>query len=155
MAANWIPCCLGRTSGQILAPKNVGVGLIHTVEVVPERVAEFLQVLEDQVAGLRPDCVRFDVLRYREESNKFVLFKAFADESASAIAGSKPQAKEWLDFAATGALVNEDFVNVETKSLPGEWAFQQNDSGDAPTSTILLVSVEVSLGISRASCEVL
>merc|ERR1712226_1676855 len=55
--------------------------LVAQFEVVPERVAEFMDVMTKSMDGSRkePGCLQFDILRDEKESNKFTMYEVYRD----------------------------------------------------------------------------
>ena len=58
--------------------------VLVTIDVRPEALAEFEVGLRANAAATRaePGCLRFDVLRERDEPNRFVLYELYTNEDA-------------------------------------------------------------------------
>ena len=58
--------------------------VLVTIDVRPESLAEFEVGLRRNAAATRaePGCLRFDVLRERDQANRFVLYELYTDEDA-------------------------------------------------------------------------
>jgi quinol monooxygenase YgiN len=58
--------------------------VLVTIDVRPEALAAFEEGLLSNAAATRaePGCLRFDVLRERDEANRFVLYELYTDEDA-------------------------------------------------------------------------
>jgi quinol monooxygenase YgiN len=57
------------------------LALIVTVEIDPNRLDEFIEVMRGDAAGSRKEagCYRFDLLRDAEQKNKFVFFEVYKE----------------------------------------------------------------------------
>lgn len=107
----------------------IGSAVLVTVEIKDDRIQDFLKAMEDDVQksrdkALDPGCARFDLLRDRDNMNKFVFYEAYADDDAAAHHKTTSHYKSWADFKATGGVVSQTVTKVETASIPGNWAFQ-------------------------------
>lgn len=125
----------------------VGSGVLVSVEIKPDRLEDFFAAMEDDATksrdkGLDPGCLRFDLLRDREDPNKFVFYECYVDDSAAAEHKTTSHYKSWADFKASGGVVSQSVAKVETASLPA-WAFQTEACGDKPTGSAVLVTVEI------------
>ena len=60
--------------------------ILHvTIQVKPEHVAEFLDVVRydaEHSERDEPGCLRFDVIRDRDDSNRFYFYEVYRDEAA-------------------------------------------------------------------------
>ena len=76
-----LPCdeCSGVVSDT--TPHNItddfAVALVVTVEIVADRLDDFTAAIEGNASFTRtePGCLRFDVLRDNEQSNKFIFYE--------------------------------------------------------------------------------
>jgi len=99
------------------------------VEIKPDRIDDFLKAMEvdvtkSRIKGLDPGCLRFDLLRSKDDPNKFVFYEAYTDDETAAYHKTTDHYKAWADFKATGGVANQDVWKVEASSIPGIWAFQ-------------------------------
>lgn len=82
------------------------VSVLVNVEVKPERLDEFLDVMRKDAEGSRtePGCLRFDVLQDQENPCKFVFYEVYKNAEAAAAHRDYPHFKLWTDFkvCATG-----------------------------------------------------
>ena len=82
------------------------VSVLVNVEVKPERLDEFLDVMRKDAEGSRtePGCLRFDVLQDQENPCKFVFYEVYKNAEAAAEHRDYPHFKLWTDFkvCATG-----------------------------------------------------
>ena len=56
-----------------------------TIQVKPEHVAEFLEIVRHDAEHSEqdePGCLRFDVLRDRDDPNRFYFYEVYRDEAA-------------------------------------------------------------------------
>jgi len=125
----------------------VGSGVLVSVEIKPDRLDDFFKAMEDDATksrdkALDPGCLRFDLLRDRDDPNKFFFYECYGDDGAAAHHKTTAHYKSWAEFKASGGVVSQSVVKVETGSLPG-WAFQTQSSGTAPTDSAVLVTVEI------------
>lgn len=125
----------------------VGSGVLVSVEIKPDRIDDFLTAMEDDVTksrdkALDPGCLRFDLLRSKEDPNKFVFYECYSDDDAAAHHKTTSHYKSWADFKASGGVVSQSVAKVETKSLP-PWAFQPTAGENTPTGFAVVVTVDV------------
>jgi quinol monooxygenase YgiN len=97
-----------------------GIAIIVDADIVPDRVEEFLKLIEEDAKGSReePGCLRFDVLRASD--TRFFFYEAYVDADAVDMHKAQPHFKLWSDFKASGGC-----TSVSTKATPlGDWGFQ-------------------------------
>lgn len=97
-----------------------GIAIIVDAEIEPDRVDEFIKVIEADAKGSRdePGCLRFDVLRASD--TRFFFYEAYTDADAVDVHKAMPHFKLWSDFKASGGC-----TSVSTKAVPlGDWGFQ-------------------------------
>ena len=99
------------------------IAIIVDVEVVPERVDEFLEVMQTDTLGSRTEdgCLRFDLLRDNENPNRFFFYEVYKDGDAVATHKGAPHFKVWSDFKESGGVVKQTSSKA---SFPSEWGFQ-------------------------------
>lgn len=107
----------------------VGSGVFVTVEIEPNCVKDFLTAMSEDVQKSRcnqldPGCMRFDLLRSRDDPNKFVFYEAYVDDDAAAFHKTTNHYNCWADFKKAGGVVSQSVAKVESASIPGAWAFQ-------------------------------
>jgi (4S)-4-hydroxy-5-phosphonooxypentane-2,3-dione isomerase len=82
--------------------------VIVEAEIEPDRMAEFLELIEANAKETRkePGCIRFDVLRSQEADNKFYFYELY--RTAGAIEYHKEQSHygRWADFKASGGVIS-------------------------------------------------
>jgi len=76
--------------------------------------------------------MRFDLLRDRDNQNRFIFYEAYVDDDAAAFHKTTSHYNSWASFKKTGGVSNQVVVKVETASI-GAWAFQ----GFPPTSPLI------------------
>jgi len=139
-----------KATGASSSPKMpVGAGVIVTVIIKAERVDDFLKAMEEDVTksrdkALDPGCIRFDLLRDREDPNKFYFYEAYKSDDDAAFHKTTAHYKAWADFKASGGVVSQEVAKVETTSIPGDWAFQTQESSGTPTGSAVFVTVDIS-----------
>ena len=81
--------------------------IVVEAEIVPERVEEFLDVIEKDAVGSRADegCLRFDVLRDQSDPNKFFFYEVYVDAAAVAVHKEQPHFALWTNFKESGGVV--------------------------------------------------
>ena len=106
-----VSCCSKDTS------QSTPFALIVSVEIKPDRVEDFLKVIEEDAIGSREKeqggCLRFDVLRDRTDPNKFVFYEVYQDDAAAARHKETPHFKLWSDFKASGGVVSQSVIKAD------------------------------------------
>ena len=76
------------------------VPVLVEVEVKPERLDEFLEVMRQDACGSRtePGCLRFDVMQDQTNPCKFVFYEVYKDAEAAAAHREYAHFKLWTDF---------------------------------------------------------
>eukprot|EP00747_Dinoflagellata_sp_TGD_P078808 gnl/TRDRNA2_/TRDRNA2_160242_c1_seq1.p1 gnl/TRDRNA2_/TRDRNA2_160242_c1~~gnl/TRDRNA2_/TRDRNA2_160242_c1_seq1.p1 ORF type:complete len:220 (-),score=45.08 gnl/TRDRNA2_/TRDRNA2_160242_c1_seq1:98-703(-) len=100
-------------------------------------------VTKSRVADLDPGCYRFDLLRDRDNPNKFIFYEAYKDDEAAAFHKTTSHYNSWAEFKKSGGVVSQEVAKVETGSIPGGWAFQTAEQGRNPLGSGVIVSVEI------------
>merc|ERR1712228_342771 len=98
-------------------PKKVTpepVCLIVQLEIQEDRVDDFLKAMTADMNGSRKEkgCLRFDLLRDPEASNKFVLYEVYKDADAVSSHREEPHFKVWGEFKATGAVKSQTVMKM-------------------------------------------
>lgn len=94
---------------------SVPTVLIVTVEIDPERIDEFLKVIEADAEGSRLEkmdgenlsCFRFDVLRDQGQANKFTFYEAYSSEAAIEYHKAQPHFAPWVAFKQSGGVLSQ------------------------------------------------
>ena len=83
--------------------------LVVQVEIVPEKLAEFIEVMKFDAVESRKEegCLRFDLLRDQSAENKFTFYEAYKNADAFAFHKETPHYKKWADFKAAGGVVSQ------------------------------------------------
>lgn len=83
-----------------------GVAILVEVDVVEDRVAEFLEVADADAAGSRAEagCLRFDVVQ--ATPTKFFFYEVYTDADAVAVHKAQPYFQLWTDFKESGGCVS-------------------------------------------------
>eukprot|EP00928_Gymnodinium_smaydae_P046978 TRINITY_DN31322_c0_g1_i2.p1 TRINITY_DN31322_c0_g1~~TRINITY_DN31322_c0_g1_i2.p1 ORF type:complete len:270 (+),score=30.36 TRINITY_DN31322_c0_g1_i2:94-903(+) len=106
-----------------------GHAVLVSVDIEKERIPAFLQAMEDDVvnsrnAALDPGCVRFDLLRDRDNPNTFIFYEVYKDNEAAAFHKTTSHYRSWAEFKANGGADNQEVVQLDSASIDGGWAFQ-------------------------------
>jgi quinol monooxygenase YgiN len=90
--------------------------IIVTVEVVEDRIEDFLFAMEIDAVGSRKevDCYRFDVLRDQEQINKFYFFEVYKDTNALDVHKGTDHYKVWTDFKESGGIISQTTAKTST-----------------------------------------
>lgn len=112
--------------------KAVGCGTVVFLELKPEHIDEFFKAMAVDAPASRdktldPGALRFDLLRNRDDPNKFVFYEAFVDEEALAFHKTTDHYNVWQEFKKNFGVLNQTVVKYETTSMPA-WAFQCHPS---------------------------
>lgn len=124
--------------------------VLVTVDIKEDRVGDFLKAMEDDVTMSRdetldPGCLRFDLLRDRDNANRFVFYEAYTDDDAAAAHKTTSHYNSWAEFKKSGGVENQTVAKVATNTIPGDWAFQDSNkaTGEKPIGAGVLVTVEI------------
>lgn len=104
-----------------MAVSEDAIAIVVDAEIEPDRVEEFLKVIEEDAKGSReePGCLRFDVIRASD--TRFFFYEAYVDAAAVDTHKAQPHFKLWSDFKESGGVVSS--VSSKGKFL-GDWSFQ-------------------------------
>ena len=82
--------------------------VIVQTEIQPDRMAEFLELIEKNAKASRqePGCLRFDVLRSQDAENRFFFYELYRDAAALEHHKQQPHYNLWADFKASGGTVD-------------------------------------------------
>ncbi len=99
--------------------------LLVEVHVKPAALEEFLKVIKnDAVHSVadEPGCLRFDVLRDKDDPYKFFFYEVYKDETALLAHRQTPHFAEWMKFTEHG-LDREIVRHLTTNFHPpdNEW----------------------------------
>ncbi len=89
--------------------------LVVTVEIVEDRIPEFLAAIEADAIGSRLEkmdgtnisCHRFDVLRDRAQANKFTFYEAYSSSEAFDFHKEQPHFGPWKAFSESGGVLSQ------------------------------------------------
>ena len=85
------------------------LAIVVQAEIVPERLDEFLALIEHNAiqSRLEPECLRFDVIQSQDQPNIFFFYEIYANNH-SAMDHHKSQAhyQAWADFKANGGTIS-------------------------------------------------
>lgn len=79
------------------------------VEIAESRLDKFLEAMRIDVEGSRkePGCLRFELLRDKENPLAFSFFEMYKDEDAVTKHKETPHYKAWADFKAEGGVLSQ------------------------------------------------
>ena len=93
---------------------SLPIVLIVTVEIVEDRIDEFLRVIEADAIGSRTaengGCLRFDVIRDNENPLKFLFYEAYQDAEALERHRNYDHFAAWSAFKASGGVASQSVV---------------------------------------------
>lgn len=95
------------------------IALIVTLEVYPERLAQFLAAIEENAARTFNDeagCKYFDVTRDLKNPHRFVFYELYEDEAAIDAHRAAPHFARWRE-AADVCVVKGSQVNTLCSQL--------------------------------------
>eukprot|EP01031_Cornospumella_fuschlensis_P027080 gene27080-32719_t len=95
---------------------SLPIGVLVTVEIQPDRVKEFLQVMkvdaEDSVGKENGGCLKFDVVVHDDNPNKFSFYEVYKNEAAIAFHKTTPHYNQWVAFKNSGGVVSQTAQKV-------------------------------------------
>jgi len=97
------------------------------VVIKEDRIDDFLKAMEDDVVKSRQEteCFRFDLLRDRDQPNRFFFYEAYKDDESVAFHKTTAHYKSWADFVDSGGVESKaPTVKLATDGIEGSWAFQ-------------------------------
>ena len=80
--------------------------LLVSLDIFPDRVQEFLNVMEIDATGSRtePGCLVFDLIRDQTDPNKFYFYEVYVDAEAVNFHKTTPHYQKWSEFKASGGV---------------------------------------------------
>ncbi|CAE7198448.1 lsrG [Symbiodinium natans] len=118
------------------------VAVILQVEIKPEHVDEFIQVMKADAAGSREEagCLRFDFLRHSENPCKFMTYEVFANAEAVSAHGAMPYVKAWgaFQYGDKKPVVSKTVLKADALSFQ----HQSPASGDNPVAVVFEADVK-------------
>eukprot|EP00588_Corethron_pennatum_P000904 CAMPEP_0194283162 /NCGR_PEP_ID=MMETSP0169-20130528/24772_1 /TAXON_ID=218684 /ORGANISM="Corethron pennatum, Strain L29A3" /LENGTH=152 /DNA_ID=CAMNT_0039028701 /DNA_START=75 /DNA_END=533 /DNA_ORIENTATION=- len=96
-----------KMSSSSAAAASAPFCIVVEAEIVPERVDEFLGLIEKDAVGSRaePGCLRFDVLRSHDDPHKFFFYEMYKDTDAVQFHKKQPHFALWTNFKESGGVV--------------------------------------------------
>ena len=93
--------------------------IVVEAEIVPERVEEFLDVIEKDAVGSRAEegCLRFDVLRDQSDPNKFFFYEVYVDAAAVAVHKEQPRLEILHGLSSIGRVLGKDVHRVRADGV--------------------------------------
>ena len=78
------------------------IALIVSLDVIPERLDEFVEAIgtnAERTFTDEPGCLQFDVTQDLDDPHHFVFYEAYADEDAVAAHRAAPHFAQWREAA--------------------------------------------------------
>ncbi|CAE7418853.1 lsrG [Symbiodinium sp. CCMP2592] len=117
------------------------VAVMLQVEIKPEHVDEFIQVMKADAEGSRQEdgCLRFDFLRHVDNPCKFMTYEVFANAEAVTAHGAMPYVKAW------GAFQYGDKKPVVSKTVlkADALSFQMQSPAPADNPVVVVFEADV------------
>mmetsp|Transcript_6238 Transcript_6238/g.14194 ORF Transcript_6238/g.14194 Transcript_6238/m.14194 type:complete len:308 (+) Transcript_6238:44-967(+) len=117
------------------------VAIILQVEIKPEHVDEFIQVMKADAEGSRAEagCLRFDFLRDVDNPCKFMTYEVFASPEAVAAHGAMPYVKAWgaFQYGEKKPVVSKSVLKADAQS------FQSQSPSPAESPVIVVLDAEI------------
>ena len=88
-----------------------------TVQVKPEHVAEFLEVIRydaEHSEKDEPGCLRFDVIQDKDDQNRFYFYEVYRDEAALEAHRQTPHFKHYFEKSRALLATPPDAASVKT-----------------------------------------
>ena len=106
-----------RATGSNDADKPFGV--IVKAEIQPDRMAEFLLLIEKNAIETRkePGCLRFDVLRSTEAPNQFYFYELYKNPAAIDYHKQQPHYYLWANFKESGGTIDSTTYKMDGEFL--------------------------------------
>ena len=84
------------------------MGIVVEAVIVPDRLVEFLKLIEVDAVGsrLEPGCLRFDVLRSQDTPNKFFFYEVYTDKAAIDFHKTTSHFALWTKFKESGGVIS-------------------------------------------------
>lgn len=138
---------------------DAGIANIILMEINPDRVEEFLRVMQTHIEESRKSLgkgsLRFDLLRDPENSNKFLYYECFVDQKAvdtyyqakpipEHLKDEKPADTNkpiWEQYKENGIIGQVTVYKLNTTSIPGRWGFESGPIVPAVEANSSVVSI--------------
>lgn len=97
---------MATSSTTELASKPFGV--IVDAEIKPDRMEEFLKIIEEDAVGSRAEegCLRFDVQQSQDNPNRFFFYEVYKNKEAVLFHKEQPHFALWTKFKESGGVVS-------------------------------------------------
>mmetsp|Transcript_366 Transcript_366/g.665 ORF Transcript_366/g.665 Transcript_366/m.665 type:complete len:151 (-) Transcript_366:354-806(-) len=108
-----------RSSTRLNAAPETPFAVIVKAEIEPDRMAEFLEMIETNARETRkePGCVRFDVLRSQDAPNEFFFYELYKNAAAIDYHKQQPHYNLWADFKASGGTISSTSYKTDAEFL--------------------------------------
>mmetsp|Transcript_18634 Transcript_18634/g.17943 ORF Transcript_18634/g.17943 Transcript_18634/m.17943 type:complete len:140 (-) Transcript_18634:277-696(-) len=103
-----IPAFVMRNSSTKLNSTENPVCVVVEAEIQPDRMDEFLDLIKKDAEGSREEegCQRFDVLRMKDNPNKFIFYEVYDNVDAVTFHKKQSHFDLWTQFKASGGVVS-------------------------------------------------
>lgn len=93
--------------------------VIVKAEIQPDRIAEFLKIMEINSSESRkePGCLRFDVLRSQEVPNQFFFYELYKNSAAMDYHKQQSHFQAWSKFKASGGTIESITYKTDPEFL--------------------------------------
>jgi len=94
---------MSSSSDNEIVPSET-IGLVVEAEIVPERMDDFLEMIQKNAEGSRAEAgnLRFDVIKSQDNPNKFYFYELWKNGEAVASHKKEPHFALWSEFKASG-----------------------------------------------------
>lgn len=109
--------CIRVSTTRLYAEGKKPFAVIVQAEIEPQRMAEFLEIMEANAQETRkePECLRFDVLRSQEAPNQFFFYELYKSPAAIDHHKAQPHYKKWADFKASGGTISSTTFKTDAE----------------------------------------
>eukprot|EP00746_Dinoflagellata_sp_MGD_P009000 gnl/MRDRNA2_/MRDRNA2_118110_c0_seq1.p1 gnl/MRDRNA2_/MRDRNA2_118110_c0~~gnl/MRDRNA2_/MRDRNA2_118110_c0_seq1.p1 ORF type:complete len:313 (-),score=76.71 gnl/MRDRNA2_/MRDRNA2_118110_c0_seq1:32-970(-) len=139
-------------AGKVLTPpveKNAfppaPLAIVLQLEVKEDCVDEFIQVMTADAVGSRCEagCLRFDLLRDKENPSKFITYEVFKDAAAMEAHREQPYVKAWgaFQYGDKKPIIKKTLLKVDAIDFQSEKCRAQ-DINTVPTALVLELEIK-------------
>ena len=108
------------TSTTAMSATEKAFCVIVEAEIEPDRMAEFLKMIETNAIETRkePGCLRFDVLRSQDQPNKFFFYELYKNVGAIDHHKKQKHYQAWTEFKESGGTISSVSHKNDGEFLP-------------------------------------
>lgn len=102
-----------------LSAANNGVGIIVRATIEPDRMSDFVELIETNAVNSRKErgCLRFDVLRSQDVPNEFFFYELYTDVKAIDAHKETAHYALWADFKTGGGVIESVSYKTDAEFL--------------------------------------